>query len=268
MKQLFVIGVLITCISCFQSENKNNRVVKTILVVLAHPDDETAFGPILSRFANENKEVYLVIATDGRYGVEDHAGISSGDRLAAIRKEETICASEILGINPPIFLEAHDSFGILSGINEYFEQTTQLKNTISRLIEEINPDVIMTFGPDGDTGHLDHKGISDLVTEIIVRNRGWYEKYPLYYLAWPKEKEFWIPQGELTNLNYVDLQYRNVHLKYNQKDQSTFFESLHCYKSQFTSKDINLWIMAEKKDTTYTMYFREFSINNQVKTTL
>lgn len=110
--------------------------------------------------------------------------------LAAIRKEETICASEILGINPPIFLEAHDSFGILSGINEYFEQTTQLKNTISRLIEEINPDVIMTFGPDGDTGHLDHKGISDLVTEIIVRNQGWYEKYPLYYLAWPKEKEF------------------------------------------------------------------------------
>lgn len=55
------------------------------------------------------------------------------------------------------------------------------------------------------------------------------------------------PQGELTNLNYVDLQYRNVHLKYNQKDQSTFFESLHCYKSQFTSKDIDLWIMAEKK---------------------
>lgn len=62
----------------------------------------------------------------------------------------------------------------------------------------------MTFGPDGDTGHLNHKGISDLVTEIIVRNQGWYEKYPLYYLAWPKEKEFWIPQGELTNLNYVD----------------------------------------------------------------
>lgn len=235
------------------------------MAILAHPDDESALGQILAKYAGEGKKVYLVIAADGRYGVEEHAGIPPGDSLAAIRKMESICAAETLGIEPPIFLGLHDAFGLLTGLDEYFVQTSQIKEKLAKIIQEIDPDMIITFGPDGDTGHLDHRGISDLVTEVILRE-GWYERYPLYYLAWPKEKQVAIPQGGMTSLNYVHKNYRNIHITYSEEDRARLFRSLHCYKSQFTERDIQEWIEAEKRDSTFTTYFRQFLVDTVVRT--
>ncbi|MBI2536668.1 MAG: PIG-L family deacetylase [Gemmatimonadetes bacterium] len=51
----------------------------TLVAVFAHPDDERIVGPLLARYAREGHEVYLVIATDGRKGVREHAGVPAGD---------------------------------------------------------------------------------------------------------------------------------------------------------------------------------------------
>ncbi len=56
---------------------------KIILAIFAHPDDEGAIGTVLAKYAKSHK-VYIVIATDGRYGIRDHAGIPEGDSLAAV----------------------------------------------------------------------------------------------------------------------------------------------------------------------------------------
>jgi len=266
MKLIFRSLFLVLLIACNgQKDIETKKDINTIVAILAHPDDETAFGQILAKYASEGKNVFLVIAADGRYGVEEHAGIPAGDSLAIVRKKESICAGEILGINSPIFLEFHDGIGVVSGIGEYFEQTVQMKEKLARIIQEINPDVILTFGPDGDTGHLDHRGISDIVTELILRE-GWYEKYPLFYLTWPKEKLVDIPQGQMTSLNYVDKEYMNIHLKYNEEDRNKLFKSLECYKSQFTENDVKNWIEAELKDTTFTTYFRKFIVDKNIRT--
>lgn len=235
------------------------------MAIFAHPDDESALGQVLAQFASEGKKVFLVIAADGRYGVEQHAGIPAGDSLAGIRKLESICASEILGIEPPVFLGLHDGFGVRTGLREYFEQTKQIKEKLVSLIREIHPDAIITFGPDGDTGHLDHKGIGDLVTEVILRE-GWYEKYPLYFLTWPEEKLVAIPQGGLSSLNYVHKNYRNIHIKYSEENRQKLFQSLYCYKSQLTEKDVQEWIDAELKDSSFTTYFRQLIIDTTVRT--
>ncbi|MCB1712591.1 MAG: PIG-L family deacetylase, partial [Candidatus Riesia sp.] len=248
----YIVICLFILTSCTgQKKTGTSKDINTILAILAHPDDEAAFGQILAKYAAEGKNVFLIIAADGRYGVEEHAGIPAGDSLALVRKKESICASQILGINEPIFLEFHDGFGIVSGIGEYFNQTTRMKEKLAQSIQEINPDAIITFGPDGDTGHLDHRGISDIVTELILRE-GWYEKYPLFYLTWPKEKLVSIPQGNMTSLNYVDKNYMNIHIRYNAEDRNKLFKSLECYKSQLTEDDVKNWIEAELKDTTYT----------------
>jgi len=268
MKQLLFIGLLFGITSCNHNKDliyESKKETQTIMAILAHPDDESAIGQILAKYASEGKKVYLVIAADGRYGVEEHAGIPPGDTLAKIRMKETICASEILGIENPIFLGAHDVFGAMSGIDEYFRQTAEVKQKLTRTITEINPDAIITFGPDGDTGHMDHKGISDLVTEVLLMNKGFYEKYPLYYLAWPKEKEVSIPQGSLNSLNYVDKNYRNIHIKYTEEDRDKALKSLECYKSQLTNEDVEKWREAELKDTTFTTYFRKFVTDTKVK---
>jgi len=266
MSKLVLISLLMGLLSCSkQKEADSKKELKTIMAVLAHPDDEAAFGQILAKYAAEGKDVFLVIASDGRYGVEEHAGIPAGDSLAMVRKEESICASKTLGIESPIFLGLHDGFGLFDNIGEYFDQTAIIKKKLTQIIPEIKPDIIITFGPDGDTGHVDHKGIGDLVTEVILRE-GWYEKYPLYFLTWPKEKEVSIAQGQMTSLNYVDKNYMNIHITYNEEDRSKLFKSLECYKSQLTENDVKNWINAELKDTTFTTYFRQFITDKNIRT--
>lgn len=265
MKKWSYLIVFLGIFACSKATPRDWNQSKKILAILAHPDDETAFAQTLAKFAREGNPVQVIIASDGGNGMEEHAGIQAGESLAKIRKEETICGCNILGTEPPIFLGANDGMGIYTGIGEYLDQNIQIKNELEKLIPEIKPDVILTFGPEGDTGHVDHKGIGNLVTEVILRNEGWYEKFPLYYLTWPKEKEFWMPQGEMTGLNYVSEKYRNVHIRYTSADHEKLFQALECYQSQYTPEDIQKWILAEKKDTTFTQYFREFKLDPEVK---
>jgi LmbE family N-acetylglucosaminyl deacetylase len=226
-RQLFL-PVFIWAIGLISCTDKTEN--KVILTILAHPDDEAAVAPVLAKYSKDNK-VYLVIASDGRYGVRDHAGIPPGDSLVQVRKLETICACGELGIESPIFLGFHDGLGVVDGIDEYFDQTIELKEKLKKQIQEINPDLIITFGPDGDTGHPDHRGISDITTEVILRE-GWYEKYPLYYIAWAKDKIISLP--DIESLNYLDEKYLTVKVKYSEADKEKLYGSLKCYKSQLT----------------------------------
>ena len=77
-----------------------------------------------------------------------------------------------------------------------------------------------------------------------------------------------IPQGGMTSLNYVDEKYLNVRIKYNESDRKKLFESLSCYKSQFTETDVRNWIDAELKDSSFTFYFRRFVTDSKEKTDL
>ena len=58
---------------------------ESVLAIFAHPDDETIIAPVLAKYATTGNEVYLVIATDGQFGVTNHFGMSAGDTLAAVR---------------------------------------------------------------------------------------------------------------------------------------------------------------------------------------
>ena len=61
---------------------------KVVMAVFAHPDDEGTVGPVLTKYARQGAEVILVIATDGRLGTNDFSGLTAGDGLAAIRRDE------------------------------------------------------------------------------------------------------------------------------------------------------------------------------------
>ena len=72
-----------------------NNHQKKILAVFAHPDDEQSIAPLLVKSVEEGIEVTLVIATDGRLGVNEYTDYEAGDGLAAIRKEEMLCCAKI-----------------------------------------------------------------------------------------------------------------------------------------------------------------------------
>src|SRR5690349_5131831 len=124
MKNYFLLLLLISCAASAQKG-------KTLLAVFAHPDDEQTVVPVLAKYASEGAQVYLIIATDGRFGVAPHAHIPAGDTLAAVRKEEAKCAAEKLGINPPIFIGLPDQLDMAHGYTAIYASMDSIKRTVN-----------------------------------------------------------------------------------------------------------------------------------------
>jgi LmbE family N-acetylglucosaminyl deacetylase len=229
---------------------------KVILAVFAHPDDEASIAQLLFKYGRSNK-VYILIATDGRLGV--NPGFPTGDTLVQLRQEESRCACKILGIEPPIFLGFTDGFDTRNGMGKYFNESSELKKKLTEKIVALQPDFIITFGPDGDTGHPDHRMISNMITEVILKE-GWVTKFPLFYLGWTKkdDEKFKLIGG----LNTVDSNYLNITISYSQTDEDAALKAIDCYKSQYTSSDIAGWKMVEQQDSSNAFHFRQLIISD------
>jgi len=134
-----------------------------LLAVLAHPDDESlGFGGTLAKYAAEGVETYLVTATRGecgRFGVLGKGG--DPVEVGRAREAELRAAAELLGIREVSLLNFPD------GAVDQVEATTAIRAVVSH-IRRIQPDVIVTFGPEGAYGHPDHIAISQFTTAATV----------------------------------------------------------------------------------------------------
>lgn len=125
----------------------------TILGVWAHPDDESFMvGGILSMAAANGQQVICVTATKGEAGVRDESKWPAAT-LAETRTHELEKALEILGI------KEHRWLGYLDGKCADVDEAEAVDH-ILQLIEQYKPDTIITFPPDGMTGHPDHQAVS------------------------------------------------------------------------------------------------------------
>ena len=269
VKLIRFLFLLILVLGCNPSANQkeddkemssNSEPPKTIMAIFAHPDDETTIGAVLAKYASIS-DVYLVVATDGSYGVTDHAGILAGDSLVAVRNIETECACRELGIHPPHFLGAKDGLG-LNGHNDFYDEVAQLKEAIANKISELQPDVILTFGPDGDTGHPDHRMIGILTTEILIREN-LVDKIDLYYFGWTKEQTKKYPDD--WGLGWSPTNLLQTRIGFSIEDEEKALASLQCHKSQFTEQAMKDWIQAERKDQTNLLYFRKFALDTIIR---
>src|SRR5512132_3248333 len=167
------------------------QVRRPILAVFAHPDDERVIGPLLSRLAREGRETHLVIATDGSQGIRDFAHIPAGPELAAARSREAQCAADRLG-----FRKLH-ILGLPDGGLASFETLGRLRTGLTALIDSLKPAAILTFGPEGGTGHPDHRLVGDVTTQI-VQGDSRYAKIDLLYASLPTERLRTAPPAEPT----------------------------------------------------------------------
>lgn len=122
----------------------------TLLALFAHPDDE-AFGTggTLTKYAAEGCDVYLVTATRGEAGQIAHPELATPANLPRVREWELRRACQHYGIHPPRFMDYVD--GQLTIVNQ-----GQAVGKLVRLLRELRPQVMVTFGPDGIYGHYDH----------------------------------------------------------------------------------------------------------------
>lgn len=125
----------------------------TILGVWAHPDDESYLSAgVMAAAAANGQHVAVVHATLGEHGTADPVA-SPPDRLAIVRRHELTRALGALGVRSSHVLGHPD--GGCAEIDPLVA-VDQLLGVIDR----VRPDTIVTFGPDGMTGHPDHRAVS------------------------------------------------------------------------------------------------------------
>lgn len=224
---------------------------RTLLAVFAHPDDESTVSPILARYAREGVDVTIAIATDGRLGFQEHAGIPAGDELAAARREEMKCAAEKLGVNL-VHFDYHDQLRAGEGYDGHIPHVRALLKDVTELIESIQPDAIITWGPDGGSNHMDHRLIGDTVTGVYL-SREWDKPIALYYYGTPASR---IDDEETRMRRGVHDEYLNVVISYELQDHDAADASVRCHKSQFTEEQFDSMIADEAGFG--SIYLREF----------
>jgi len=148
-----------------------------LLAIFAHPDDETFRpGGTLALLARRGVRVHVLTATRGQAGSCGEPPLCSTDELPAVRERELRCACAALGIEPPRLLDYED--GRLAEADP--EQVTA---QILAAINEIHPQVLLTFGPDGLSGHPDHIAIGQRTAEAYASSD---RIAALYTLAVPR----------------------------------------------------------------------------------
>ena len=113
---------------------------KTILLIGAHPDDDTYSQGTLAMLHDHGNEVYIVTLTTGNVGTQDPS-LSMMD-LAKIRRQEEIAALTVLGIPADHYI----NLGYDDGMLEY-ENKKEVVAKLVRMIRTIRPDVLFSFDP-------------------------------------------------------------------------------------------------------------------------
>lgn len=145
---------------------------KKVLIITAHPDDEcNGMGTLIQKMTTDGHQVQLVVLTDTKWkpdyatermqnaikaqGIQEGGDTTVGD----LRRVETINASTVSGMLPPIFM-GEDDAGLVND-----------KATAKRLEDKLtenglmNVDCIFTLFP-ADT-HPDHSAVAGLVSRIF-----------------------------------------------------------------------------------------------------
>jgi len=161
-----------------------------ILAVFGHPDDEQMVSGALARYAKAGHPVYLAIITSGQKGVRPHAGIPAGEALARVREQESRCACKEMGIREPFLLGFQDQ-----GISTAAEMD-QVVARLREIFDRVKPAVVITWGPDGLSGHPDHRAASNLATQVFQQQSALGHKPSrLYYVAIPESRFLPPPPG-------------------------------------------------------------------------
>ncbi|PVZ11152.1 PIG-L deacetylase family protein [Actinomycetospora cinnamomea] len=139
----------------------------TIVGVWAHPDDEAYLSAgVLAAAAAAGQRVVVVTATRGEHGTDDPVR-HPPEHLAQVRALEIV--DSLAALHPSI---EHRFLGRgcchLDGALRP-DPGTETIDELAGVLAEVAPDTVLTFGPDGITGHSDHRAVSAWVDHAVGR---------------------------------------------------------------------------------------------------
>ena len=160
----------------------------SVLAVFAHPDDELFHGgALLGSLAQRGARVTLACATKGEAG-KAHPSVGPIADIGALRADELHAACAVLGIDAPRFLGFHDSARkerlrrddprALANVD-----MLEVEGAILRVIQDVAPQIVITFDPHGGYYHPDHVAVHRAATAAFYSSGVMRERAParLFY---------------------------------------------------------------------------------------
>jgi LmbE family N-acetylglucosaminyl deacetylase len=122
----------------------------TVLGLWAHPDDEAYLsGGLMALARQAGNRVVCVTATRGEQGTPDPERWPA-ERLGPLREHELRASLAVLGVHE------HQWLGYADGSCADVPGARAVA-AVLEVWEQVRPDTVVTFGPDGLTGHSDHR---------------------------------------------------------------------------------------------------------------
>jgi LmbE family N-acetylglucosaminyl deacetylase len=167
----------------------------TVLGVWAHPDDEAFLSAgLMAAACDAGNRVVCVTATMGEHGTDDPVRWPP-DRLGRVRAHELSESLGVLGVREHRFLGLVDGTCAIQPFDAVVER-------IAGIIDEVRPDTIVTFGPDGMTGHQDHQTVSAWTT--AARRAAAPDARLLYATTTAEFVDRWRPVNEQLGVFLAD----------------------------------------------------------------
>ena len=170
----------------------------TILGVWAHPDDEAYLSAgIMAAAVDAGSRVVCVTATRGELGSLDPVRWPP-DTLAAVREAELDACLAVLGVREHIWLDYPD--GGCDGV-----PVDEAVSRLADIVANVQPDTVLTFGPDGMTWHPDHIAVGRWASGAVARAGGTGERL-LYATKTPEWGEAFLTTVEADQVMMADQQ--------------------------------------------------------------
>jgi LmbE family N-acetylglucosaminyl deacetylase len=131
--------------------------------VFAHPDDDTygVGGSIALHAADPGLGLMVIMTTSGDAGQIADPSLATRENLGSVREREDLASWRALGLEPEIHFLRHADGHVAELPRE------ELVARYVELLLAARPDVVITFGPEGITGHEDHVAVGRAATEAF-----------------------------------------------------------------------------------------------------
>jgi len=160
-------------------KQKDVSKLGSILGIWAHPDDESWSSAGLMKMAVMNgQKVGIITATKGDAGQTADEQKWPQKELTSVRKKELLDSLGYIGKIEQFWLDYED--GKLAESN-----TNKAVFEIVRILNVFKPDSVITFEPNGITGHDDHRTMSEWTTLAVGK---FDQKVRLFHAAESQEK--------------------------------------------------------------------------------
>ena len=126
----------------------------TVLGVWAHPDDDIYLSAgLMAAAVDAGQRVVDVTATRGEGGSMDDEKWPPAT-MGDVRTNELLRSLDVLGVKEHHFLEGPVDIDMDTGLDPAGA------DQVRQIMDDVDPDTVLTFGPEGMTGHVAHQDVS------------------------------------------------------------------------------------------------------------